>query len=276
MATTYGITSPAYGVAVSGATRTNSRNGDNDMGKLDNKVAVITGGSSGIGLATAQRFVEEGASVVIVGRGQEDLDKAQAEIGHNVSTVAADVANLDDLDRLWKAVQDEHGGVDVIVSNAAFVELSTLSEATPEHFDRTFGVNARGTFFTVQKALPLLRDNGAVVLVSSVAHRIGSPSYTTYAATKAAVRSFARTWGADLLQRGIRVNSISPGPIETPIIDKHYTDGAEARDVLTSHVPMGRMGLADEVASAILFLASTESSYVTGHDLIAGGGQSEI
>lgn len=246
------------------------------MGKLDGRIAVITGGSSGIGLATAKRFTKEGAQVVIVGRGQENLDKAAAEIGGNVATVSADVSNLDDLDRLWRTVGERHGGVDVIVTSAAFVELTTLAEATPEHYDRTFNVNARGTFFTVQKALPLLRDGGAVVLVSSVAHRIGFPNYTTYSATKAAVRSYARSWAAELKDRNIRVNAVSPGPIETPIIDKQYDDGQQARDMLISHVPIGRLGAPDEVAAAILFLASDEASYTTGHDLLVGGGQSEL
>jgi NAD(P)-dependent dehydrogenase (short-subunit alcohol dehydrogenase family) len=245
------------------------------MAKLAGKVAVITGGSSGIGLATARKFVEEGAHVFITGRRREELDKAAKSIGKNVTTVQGDVAKLEDLDRLYEAVKTEKGAVDIVVANAAFVESAVLKDATPEHFDKTFDVNARGTFFTVQKALPLLRDGGSVVLVSSGAHALGVPFYTAYSATKAAMRSFARTWAADLKGRGIRVNTVSPGPIDTPIFEVQFKtkEAADAaKEGFRQMVPMGRLGTSDEVASAVLFLASDDSSYTTGADLPVDGG----
>lgn len=249
------------------------------MGKLDTKVAVVTGGSSGIGLATAKRFVEEGAHVFITGRREAELEKARGEIGRNVSTIRGDVSRLEDLDRLYDTVREQKGAVDVVVANAGFVELRTLAEATPEHFDATFGVNARGTFFTVQKALPLLRDGGSVVLVSSSGHLVGPPPYTAYSASKAAVRSFARSWAAELKDRAIRVNVLSPGPTETPIIEaqtgtKEAADGLRA--TLTQGIPLGRMGAADEMAKAALFLACDDSSFCTGMDLVADGGQTQL
>ena len=187
------------------------------MSRLDGKVAVITGGSSGIGLATARKFVEEGAHVFITGRRREELDKAAKSIGKNVTTVQGDVAKLDDLDRLYETVRTEKGAIDIVVATAGFVESAVLMDATPEHFDKTFDVNARGTFFTVQKALPLLRNGGSVVLLSSYVHALGVPSWSAYSASKAAMRSFARTWAADLKDRGVRVNSVSPGQINISI-----------------------------------------------------------
>jgi NAD(P)-dependent dehydrogenase (short-subunit alcohol dehydrogenase family) len=249
------------------------------VGKLSDKVAVITGASSGIGLAAARKFVEEGAYVFITGRRQSELDKARAQIARNVTAIQGDVANLADLDRLYASVKAEKGGVDIIVANAAFVELRTLAQSTPEHFDKTFGVNARGTFFTVQKALPLLRNGGAIVLVSSGAHLKGIPAYTTYAATKAAMRSFSRSWAAELKDRGIRVNTLSPGPIDTPILDTQTKTKEEAdamRAQFAQMVPLGRIGTAEEMASAILFLASSDSSYSTGIDLVADGGTTQL
>ncbi len=189
------------------------------MSKLNGKIAVITGGSSGIGLAAARKFVDEGAYVFIMGRRQSELDKAKAEIGRNVTTVQGDVADLADLDRLYKTVKDEKGAVDIVVASAGFVERVLTADATPAHFDKTFGINARGLYFTVQKAIPLLRKGGSVVLVSSVLHLKGLPEHGTYSATKAAVRSFARTFATELKDRGIRVNTLSPGAIDTPIID---------------------------------------------------------
>ena len=249
------------------------------MSKLNGKVAVITGGSSGIGLATAKRFVEEGAYVFIAGRRQSELDKAKAEIGRNVTTVQADIGNLADLDRLYATVKSEKGGVDIIVASAGFVEMANLADSTPEHFDKTFDINVRGTFFTVQRALPVLRDGGSVVLVASTVHMKGVPHYTTYAASKSAVRSFARSWAAELKGRGVRVNTLSPGPVDTPIIDMQFKTKAEAdafRIEFANAIPLGRIAEADEMASAVLFLASSDSSYSTGIDLIADGGFSQL
>ncbi|MEW2134158.1 glucose 1-dehydrogenase [Streptomyces sp. NPDC005435] len=247
------------------------------MGKLDGKTAVVTGGTSGIGLATARRLAAEGAHVFITGRRPEALAKAEAEIGPNVTGVPGDISDLDDLDRLWDRVRTERGSVDVIVANAAFVELATLAEATPDHFDKTFSTNARGTFFTVQKALPLLNDGGSVVLVSSTGHLLGVPPYTAYSATKAAVRSFARSWAAELRERGIRVNSVSPGPIDTPIFEAQAgTDADALREQMRAAIPMDRLGSPEEVAAAVLFLAGDDSSFTTGADLQVDGGQTQI
>ena len=248
------------------------------MSKLNGKIAVITGGSSGIGLAAAKRFVEEGAYVFIMGRRQSELDRAKAEIGKNVSTVQGDVADLADLDRLYRT-KDEKGAVDIVVASAGFVERVLTPDATPAHFDKTFGINARGVYFTVQKALPLLRKGGSVVLVSSGLHLKGLPEHGTYAATKAAVRSFARTFAMELKDRGIRVNTLSPGAIDTPIIDSQFKTKAEAdgaRGFFAGFTPLGRIGRADEMASAILFLASDDSSYSTGIDLVADGGITQL
>ena len=249
------------------------------MAKLEGKIAVVTGGSSGIGLAAAKRFVEEGAYVFIVGRRQSELDKAKAEIGRNVTAVQADVANLDDLDRLYSVVKDQKGAVDIVVASAGVVELKLTADATPAHFDKTFGINARGVYFTVQKALPLLRKGGSVVLVSSGLHLKGLPEYGTYAATKAALRSFARTWAMELKDRGIRVNTLSPGAIDTPIIDGQFKSKEEAdggRAFFASITPLGRIGRPEEMASAVLYLASDDSSYSTGIDLVADGGITQV
>lgn len=249
------------------------------MGKLDGKVAVVTGGSSGIGLAIAQRFVDEGAYVFITGRRQSELNKATAEIGRAVTAVQGDITDLDDLDRLWATVKAEKGGVDVIVANAGYAQQITLADATPEHFDTTFDVNVRGTFFTVQKALPLLRDNGSIVLIASSGHLVGIPVYTAYSASKAAVRSFARSWSAELKERGIRVNNLSPGPVDTPIFEVQFPDKAmadAARAQFAEVIPMGRIGRPEEIANAALFLASDDSSFVMGIDLLADGGQTQL
>jgi NAD(P)-dependent dehydrogenase (short-subunit alcohol dehydrogenase family) len=249
------------------------------MAKLTGKIAVITGGSSGIGLATAKKFVEEGAYVFITGRRQSELDKAKAEIGSNVTTVQGDVADLTDIERLYAKVASETGGVDIIVASAGYIERKLTADATPEHFDKTFGINVRGLYFTVQKALPLLRKNGSVVLVSSGLHLKGLPEHSTYAATKAAVRSLSRTWAMELKDRGIRVNTLSPGPIDTPIIDgqfktKEEADGARA--FFSQITPLGRIGRPEEMAKAVLFLASDDSSYSTGIDLVADGGLTQV
>lgn len=249
------------------------------MKKLEGRVAVITGGSSGIGLATARRFVKEGAFVYITGRRQEELDRAARAIGQNVATVQGDIAKLEDLDRLYATVKAAGHTLDALIANAAFVELKTFAEATPEHFDRTFDVNARGTFFSVQKALPLLNDGASIVLVSSSGHLKAPPPYTTYAATKAAQRSFVRTWAAELLPRRIRVNSVSPGPVDTPIIEAQVPTRAAAdamRAEFARAIPMGRIGTPEEISNALLYLASSDSSFCTGIDLVVDGGLTQL
>ncbi|MBV1947606.1 SDR family NAD(P)-dependent oxidoreductase [Streptomyces sp. BV129] len=249
------------------------------MGKLDGKTAVVTGGSSGIGLATAKLLADEGAYVFVTGRRPAELAKVEAEIGANVTTVQGDISDLDDLDRLWARVREERGSVDVIVANAAHAGIATLAETTPEQFDALFDTNARGTFFTVQKALPLLNEGGSVVLISSTAHLIGASPYTAYSASKAAVRSFARSWADELKERGVRVNSVSPGPTDTPIIETmHDTqEGADAmREDFRQALPMARLGRPEEVAAAVLFLASDDSSFTTGADLVVDGGQTQL
>jgi len=245
------------------------------MQALQGRVAVITGGSSGIGLATAKRFVAEGAFVFITGRRQEELDKAEKEIGKNLVAMKCDVTRLEDLDRLYQEVATRKGKIDILFANAGMVETVETSAATPEHFDRTFNTNARGAFFTVQKALPLLNDGASIILTSSAAWQKGMPIYATYAATKAAVRSYVRTWTAEFAGRGIRANVISPGPIETPIFDRQFPTkeaADELREQFKANVPLHRLGLPEEIASAALFLASKESSYVTGIDLPVDGG----
>jgi NAD(P)-dependent dehydrogenase (short-subunit alcohol dehydrogenase family) len=249
------------------------------MSKLNGKIAVVTGGSSGIGLAAAKRLVEEGAYVFITGRRQSELDKAKTEIGQNVSTVQGDVANLDDLDRLYGTIKDQKGGIDIIVASAGIAERILTQDVTPAAFDKTFSINARGLYFTVQKALPLLRKGGSIVLVSSGLHMKGMAEYSVYAGTKAAIRSFARSWAMELKDRGIRVNTLSPGMIETPIVDGQFKTKEEAdgaRTFFASITPLGRVGRPEEMASAILFLASDDSSYSTGIDLVADGGITQL
>jgi NAD(P)-dependent dehydrogenase (short-subunit alcohol dehydrogenase family) len=249
------------------------------MSRLKGKVAVITGGSSGIGLATAQRFVEEGAYVFITGRRQAELDKAVATIGRNVTAVQGDVTNQDDLDRLYETVRQAKGVIDVLFANSGFIELQTIDEISPEHFEKTFGINAKGLLFTVQKALPLMRKGGSIILASSIANVKAIPSYTTYSASKAAVRSFVRTWTLELKDRGIRVNTLSPGPVDTPIIDSQFETREESdklRETFAQAIPLGRMGRPEELAAAALFLASDDSSFVAGIDLPVDGGMAQV
>lgn len=249
------------------------------MLRLQDKLAVVTGGSSGLGLATAQRFAREGAFVYITGRRQDELDTAVALIGDRATAVRGDVQNLQDLDRLYERIKREKGKIDILVANAGFIDPESLVETTEENFDRTFGVNVRGLLFTVQKALALFRDGGSIVLISSIAAFKGIPRYTAYSATKASVRSFVRTWTAELKDRGIRVNAISPGAIDTPIIDAQAAtkEGADAiRASFTAATPLNRLGLPEEIAAAALFLASDESSYVAGADLVVDGGLSAL
>ena len=243
------------------------------MSRLNGKIAVVTGGSSGIGLATARRFAEEGAYVFITGRRQAELDKAAASIGERVEAVQGDVTSLADLDRLYRTVMASKGRLDILVANSGFSEAATLDGITAEHFDKTFGLNARATLFTVQKAVPLMTGGGTVVLIGSIAGSIGTPGYTAYGATKAATRSYARTWTNELAGRGIRVNTLSPGPIDTPMM----AGATEAvRTTLSDLIPLGRMGRPEEVAAAALFLASDESSFIAGAELCIDGGMSQV
>jgi NAD(P)-dependent dehydrogenase (short-subunit alcohol dehydrogenase family) len=249
------------------------------MSRLPNKVAVVTGGNSGLGLATAKRFVNEGAFVYITGRRQAELDKAVTQIGCNVVGVQSDVQNLTDLDRLYSIISREKGKIDIVVANAGIVDPQPLAEITEDSFDRVFATNVRGLAFTVKKALPLLNDGGSIIVISSIANVKGIPGYTAYSATKAAVRSFVRTWTAELKDRHIRVNSISPGPIDTPIMDSQAStkEGADQlRANFAAAVPFGRLGRAEEIAAVALFLASDEASYVAGVDLPVDGGMAAV
>jgi NAD(P)-dependent dehydrogenase (short-subunit alcohol dehydrogenase family) len=253
------------------------------MKKLEGKVAVITGGNSGIGFATAQRFVEEGAHIFITGRRRSELDAAVKQIGkNNVTGVQGDVSNLADLDRLYATVKQQKGRIDVLFANAGVGEFVPLGEITEDHFDKTFNINVKGLLFTVQKALPLFQDNGgggSIILNASIASSKGIEANSVYSATKAAVRSFARTWTVDLKHRKIRVNTISPGPIDTPI----FSSGVQSEEQierlktsLVSMVPLGRMGSPDEIAKAVVFLASDDSSFITGIELFVDGGMAQI
>ena len=243
------------------------------MGKLEGKVAVITGGTSGMGLATAQRFVREGAQVFVMGRRGTELDAAVKQIGGKVVGVQGDIANLLDLDRLYRTVRDTAGHLDVVFANAGIGEVVPLEALTPDHFDKVFNINVRGTLFTVQKALPLLREGGSVILTGSIASVKGIPGFGVYSATKAALRSFVRTWTLELKDRKIRANVISPGTIDTPILSGLP---AEAIKQLVAAIPMGRMGTSDEIAKAAVFLASDDSSFVTGIELFVDGGMAQV
>jgi NAD(P)-dependent dehydrogenase (short-subunit alcohol dehydrogenase family) len=242
------------------------------MGKLQGKVAVITGGTEGIGLATAQLFVKEGAYVFITGRRQKQLDEAVAAIGSNVTGVQGDVAKLADLDRLYETVARVKKRIDIIFANAGVGEFVPFPHVSEEHFDKLFNINVKGALFTVQKGLPLLNDGGSIILTGSVASVKGTAAFGVYAASKAAIRSFVRTWTTDLKDRHIRSNVISPGPIKTPLTIRQSAD-VIARIVST--VPMGRMGEPDEVAKAALYLASDDSSFVTGIELFVDGGRAQ-
>jgi len=240
------------------------------MGKLEGKVAVVTGGSSGLALESAKRFVEEGAYVFITGRRQEVLDEAVKLIGRNVTAVRADSANLDDLDRLFDIVKREKDRIDILYASAGWGEGAMLGDITAEHFDATFGLNTRGTLFTVQKALPLINDGGSILMTGSTASIKGFPSFSVYAASKAALHAFARGWLNELKGRNIRVNVLSPGPTATPMQQQVLTD--EARRMFESVIPRGTMGRPEEIAAAALFLASDESSYVNASTFLVDGG----
>jgi NAD(P)-dependent dehydrogenase (short-subunit alcohol dehydrogenase family) len=246
---------------------------------LEGKIALVTGASAGIGLAVAQRLVDEGAFVYLTGRRADALDKAVAGIGRNVRAVAGDVADLGDLDRLYEVIRAEQGRLDIVVANAGTVDVADGVDVTPEHFDMLFGTNARGTYFTVQKAVPLMTSGGAIVLLSSGMNVKGFPGYGVYAATKAAIRSFGRTWAAELIGRGIRVNVLSPGVIDTPILEKQFATDAEMQsgtEGFTSMIPVGRLGRPEEIANGVYYLVSDQSTYTTGFDLVVDGGVVEL
>jgi NAD(P)-dependent dehydrogenase (short-subunit alcohol dehydrogenase family) len=249
------------------------------MPKLTGKVAVVTGGNSGIGLATAKRFREEGAQVVISGRDQKTLDEAVENIGDSAVAVRADVSKLGDLDKLYKIVADKFGKIDVLFANAGIAKFAPVADSGEALFDEQFDVNVKGVYFTIQKALPLLNDGASIIINSSVVNETGIANGSVYAATKAAVRSFARTLTAELVGRGIRVNVVSPGPIVTPIfgrtgLSKDQVD--EFAKGVVAKVPMKRFGQPEEVASTVLFLATPESSYITGVDINVDGGMGQV
>jgi len=249
------------------------------MGKLDGKVALITGGNSGIGLATAKRFVQEGAFVFVTGRTQLKLDEAVKQVGSNVTGVRGDVAKLGDLDRLFEQIQRDKGKLDIIFANAGIASYASLGTIDEEHFDSIFSTNVKGVVFTVQKALPLLPDGASIILNASVVGSKGLPANSVYSATKAALRSFARTWTTDLKGRKIRVNAISPGPIDTEGLRNLVGSTGAGEDRLKglgSMVPLGRLGTADEIAKATVFLASDDSSFVTGIELFVDGGFAQV
>jgi NAD(P)-dependent dehydrogenase (short-subunit alcohol dehydrogenase family) len=249
------------------------------MPTLAGKIAVISGGNSGIGLAIAQRFVTEGAHVFIFGRRQTQLREAVTLIGRDVTAIQADVTNLNDLDRIAAAVRAEKGVVDIVVSNAGLTEQASIDSLTPDHFDKTFNLNARAPVFLVQKLLPLMTGGGSIILVASAMHVMGIPGHTAYAATKAALRSYARTWAAEFKNRGIRVNTLSPGVTDTPILDSQASTPEEREALVNmylSMIPIGRLARAEEIAGAALFLASDQSSYMTGADLMDDGGVGQV
>jgi len=249
------------------------------MERLEGKVAVITGGNSGIGLATAQRFVSDGAYVFITGRSQRELDAAVKHIGKNVSGVQSDVSNLADLDRLYATIKEQKGHINILFANAGVGQRAPLGTITESQFDKIFDINVKGLLFTVQKALPLFHDGGSIILNASIGASKGVEATSVYSATKAAIRSFARTWTVDLKHRKIRVNAISPGPIDTPAFNRLAKTKEEIRQIkanLVAAVPMGRIGTPDEIAKAVSFLASDDSSYITGIELFVDGGMAQI
>jgi NAD(P)-dependent dehydrogenase (short-subunit alcohol dehydrogenase family) len=249
-------------------------------GKLEGKTALITGGSSGIGLATARLFAAEGAKVFITGRRKDEIDKAAGQLGHAAVGVQGDVSRLDDLDRLYDTVRRHAGRLDVLFANAGGCEFAPLGQVTEAEYDKYFGINVKGTLFTVQKALPLMPDGASIVLNGSMVSVKGVPAFGVYAATKAALRSFARTWAVDLKQRRIRVNVVAPGTVVTPAYKTELGMNAEqirqfeAQAAATT--PLGRSGTPDEIARAVLFLASDDSSYVNGVELFVDGGAAQV
>jgi len=249
------------------------------MGRLDGKIALVTGGNSGIGLATAKHFVDEGAYVFITGRRDAELTAAVKEIGKNVTAVRGDVSNLGDLDRLFAQIKTEKGRLDIVFANAGVARYGRLGEISEELYDTTFDINVKGVVFTVQKALPLMPDGAAIIVNSSIVGSKGFSANSIYSATKAAVRSFARTWTTDLKDRRIRVNAISPGSIDTPGLSDLLASsdvGEQRKKMISASVPLGRFGTAEEIAKAVVFLASDESSYVTGIELFVDGGIAQV
>lgn len=246
---------------------------------FNNKVVIVTGGTSGIGLATAKAFAQQGAMVFITGRRQQALEAAVREIGGQVTGVQADMSRLEDIDRLYDAVQQKASQIDVVFANAVGGEFAPLGAITEEHFDSTFATNVKGVLFTVQKALPLMRDGGAVVLTSSTTSISGTPAFSVYSATKAAVRNFARNWMLDLKDRHIRVNAVSPGVTETAGLNELFGDGENAESTkawLAEQIPAGRVGQPEEIAKAVLFLASDDASFINGVELFVDGGQMQF
>ena len=249
------------------------------MDRLSGKIALITGGSSGIGLETAKLFAKEGAFVFITGRRQAELEKAVAAIGSNAKGIRGDIANLGDLDRLFEEIKEVKGRLDILFANAGLGEFAPLGTITEAHFDKSFGVNVRGTLFTVQKALPLMGEGSAIVLNASIAAIKGTPAFSVYSATKAAIRSFARGWSVDLRDRKIRVNVVSPGMVPTPAYDGFGMTEDQMAGFLKGHsdvAPVGRVGLPSEIAEAVLFLASDKSSFVNGAELFVDGGFAQV
>ncbi len=248
-------------------------------GKLEGKVALITGGNSGIGLATAKQFVNEGAYVFITGRREAELAAAKKQIGKNVIAIQGDVSNLDDLDSLFAQIKKERGKIDIVFANAGVARYAPIGTITEDFFDSIFDINVKGVLFTVQKALPLLRDGGSIILNASIVASKGLSSNSVYSATKAAVRSFARTWTTDLKDRRIRVNAISPGPIDTPGLSELLASsetGEQRKKMISNTVPLGRFGAPEEIAKAVVFLASDDASYITGIELFVDGGFAQV
>ena len=249
------------------------------MGKLEGRIALITGGNSGIGLATAKQFVNEGAYVFITGRRERELAAAVKEIGRNVTGVQGDVSNLGDLDRLFAQINREKGKLDIVFANAGVAKYAPFGTITEEHYDSIFNINVKGLLFTVQKALPLLPDGASIILNASIVASKGLSANSVYSATKAAVRSFARTWTTDLKDRRIRVNAVSPGPIDTPGLNDLVAStgtGEQRLKMLSDSVPLGRLGAPDEIAKAVVFLASDDSSFITGTELFVDGGFAQV
>jgi NAD(P)-dependent dehydrogenase (short-subunit alcohol dehydrogenase family) len=240
--------------------------------RFENKIVVVTGGTDGIGLVTAAAFAEQGATVYITGRRREHLDEALSKIGHGAIGVQGDISDLAHLDRLYAQIARDHGHVDVVFANAGVSESAAIGAIEEDHFDRVFAINVKGTVFTVQKALPIMREGGAVVLTGSGAGSKGFPALSIYSATKAAIRSFARTWTTDLKSRGIRVNTVSPGMVLTPAMQTYLQNNDGFEDWMRQAIPFGRLGKTEEIAKAVLFLASDDSSYVGGEELFIDGG----